>query len=187
VSGLESDGGDEPQRAVAVREGADAARAPLHLAVQPLEAVGRADARPVLTREGEELGGGIEARLETGKRLRHLPAQSLSELVEPLARLGQLRGFEDGAQLLGDPRAKTLGCLGEDVALEVDRTALTSGLGQVATHGGGDAAVVIRDDELDATESALAQLRKQLRPALLALLGPEGYRQQPSMAGEVDP
>jgi hypothetical protein len=57
----------------------------------------------------------------------------------------------------------------------------------VATDGGGDAAVLIRDDELDAAESTLAQLPEQLRPVLLALLGSEGHRQQPSMDGVIDP
>jgi hypothetical protein len=44
----------------------------------------------------------------------------------------------------------------------------------MATDGGGDAAVVVRDDELDSAEPPLAPLREQLRPALLALFRPEG-------------
>lgn len=97
----------------------------------------------MLAREGEELSGSSEARFETGKRLRELASQSLTELVESLARLAQIRRVEDSAQLLRDPCPQTLGRLGEDVALKVDRAALTRGLGRVATDGGGEAAGLV--------------------------------------------
>src|ERR1700760_4505564 len=62
---LEGDGGDEAERAGAVGEGADGARAAFDLAVQALEAVGRADAQAMGLGEREVRGGVGEAALET--------------------------------------------------------------------------------------------------------------------------
>jgi|WetSurSiteA1Bulk_404760.scaffolds.fasta_scaffold472867_1 hypothetical protein len=46
--GLEGDGGDQAQSALAIREGSYAANAPFDLAAEPLEAVGGTDPNPVL-------------------------------------------------------------------------------------------------------------------------------------------
>ena len=69
---LESDGGDEAQRARAVGEGTDGARAAFDLAVQALEAVGCADAHVMRLWEGEVRGRVVETALEALDGLREL-------------------------------------------------------------------------------------------------------------------
>ena len=115
MSGLEGDGSDEPQGAVAIREGADAPSAPLDLAVQSLKAIGRADPRPMFSREGVELRGCAEPLLKAAESLGDLPAEALGEVVETLARFGGRRRIEDPAQLLGESCPQALGSLDENV------------------------------------------------------------------------
>ncbi len=84
AGGLKGDGGDEPQRAVAIRKGADAASAARDLALEPLKAVGRRDASPMFTWEGVELGGGREALLQTAEGLGDLVAVGWRPVERPI-------------------------------------------------------------------------------------------------------
>src|SRR5574342_1016427 len=82
---LERDGGDESERARAIRERADCSRAALDLAVQSLEAVGRADPGPVLARERVELRRCGEAVVKALHRLGHLRADPALQRLDAAA------------------------------------------------------------------------------------------------------
>src|ERR1051325_42084 len=83
---LQCDGGDEPQRAGAVREGADGAGSTLDFAVQAFEPVRRADAHPVLLGEGVVRRRVGEAALETGDSLGKLLREARAEAAQAALR-----------------------------------------------------------------------------------------------------
>jgi hypothetical protein len=122
--------------------------APLDLAVEPLEAVGGADAVPVLLREGVELGGRLEAIGEARHRLRELAPEAGGELHHPPARLRLARRQEYLADRLGEPRPELLGGLPDDVPLKMHAAPLQRRLGQVVTYRLGETGVGVGDHEL---------------------------------------
>jgi hypothetical protein len=68
----------------------------------------------------------------------------------------------------------------------VDDAPLLRRLGQVEADCLRDASVGVRDDELDAREPALVELREELAPRLLGLLGADRHRKKLTVAVEAD-
>ena len=77
-SGLEGDGGDQPERALSIRERANGLGPPFDLSVEALDSVGRVDPGPVTLWKREELRRGVESVFEARKRLWDLRLRSES-------------------------------------------------------------------------------------------------------------
>jgi hypothetical protein len=115
VVGLDGEHRDQADQRRVVGKDPDDVGAPGDLAVEALKRVGRADLRPVLSRErkeGQHVGLGI---LEQRGDLRQPALELLDGVTQPAAGLVAVRGGED----LADDRAERVVLVAADVAAQV--------------------------------------------------------------------
>ena len=167
---LQRDGGDEPQRARAVGEGADGACAALDLAVQAFESVRRADAHPVLSRGTRSTRSRRRSRARGTRRPRGTAWRTAARKLRRFTLRGVERlGVQHGDELAGEAFLVTLRHVREHVPHQVHGAALLPDLGQDLPRRRDEPGVLVAHDEAHAGEATLDQLGEQLGPARLGL------------------
>ena len=164
-------GRGQVQRRLAVRKGANHARAPPDLAQDAFQRVVGSDPPPVLLREsviGERL---LDAALNklggSGKPLLaqlryHLPAFSRAACTSSAAWIAF--SIAATSRSLGAAHAK-------NIAVQMNHASLPAGVGKELGGALGKSDAGIGDDQPNALEPALLEMLAESRPARLVLLG----------------
>ena len=159
------DGAGEAQEGGFVWEDGGDAGAAFEFLVDALQGVGGAQAALV--------GGG---QLEDGKALRKVflhPSGKLwggggisgDDFLKPGLGVGAIRGEEDAADVGGDLGAQIEAWdMGLGILLEVELAALPEHGGEDGAAGGGEAGMVVANEELEAAEAALLEALEKVAP-----------------------
>ena len=114
-----------------------------------------------------------EVFLDPGGRLWGWGGVGGGDFPEPGPDVRALGDEEDAADAGGDLRAQIeAGDAGPGVLLEVELAALPGDGGEDGATGGGEARMVIADEELEAAEAALLEAHQAVAPADLSFAEP---------------
>ena len=106
-----------------------------------------------------------EAFLHPGGKLWSEGGVGGDDLPEPGLGVGAIRGEEDAADVGGDFDAQIeAGDAGLGVLLEMELAALPGDGGEDGATGGGEAGMVVADEELEAAEAALLEALEEVAP-----------------------
>ncbi len=140
-------------------------------------------------RAGERLGHAVAHAPSCGREL-HLPERPRYGPGLLRARRLRLRGV-GGLQHRRGPAAPRLRHLGEDVAMEMHRTALIGGIWEHLCHRTGHGGGLVAREHAHARKAAALQPREELSPALggaedlaaTAVVGADGHRDRYALEG----
>jgi hypothetical protein len=164
--------GDQHQGGSSVREVADDAGPTADLPHESIDGVVGPKASPVLARDGvvaQRCDGSRADNLRRAAQLHLLELASNAVRLEP--SLGGVLLGVDGHEHRRDHFHLPAGDYGENIAVEIDDVPLPRRLRVSFAHGFDKSQTLVRDDQVDALQSALLQMAQEVQSAGIVFLG----------------
>ena len=165
VGGFREESGDEAQEGGFVwKDGGDAGAA-FEFLVDPFEGVGGAQAALMGGGEGEDGEALWKGRFQPGGEFGGGGGVSGDEFLEAALSTGAIRGVEDAADVCGELGAHFQARdIGLSVLLEMELAALPGDGREDGAARGGEAGMVVGDEELECAQAALLETLEEVAP-----------------------